>query len=83
MGVQCETGAKQVKNAIVTFAKMRERRGNIGEPAFSTHSGYQNSKLIPKEDGGKNTKTLSHCRLKQFRDNGAKIHVINFMLSGF
>ena len=36
MGVQCETGVKQVKNAIVTFAKMRERRGNIGEPAFST-----------------------------------------------
>ena len=36
MGVQCETGAKQVKNAIVTFAKITERRGNTGEPAFST-----------------------------------------------
>ena len=36
MGVQCETGAKQVKNAIATFAKMRERRGNIGDRAFST-----------------------------------------------
>lgn len=28
---------------------------------------------MPKEDRGKNTKTLRHCRLKQFRDNGAKI----------
>ena len=34
MGVQCETGAKQVKNA--TFGKLREMRGNTGEPAFST-----------------------------------------------
>lgn len=34
MGVQCETGAKQVKNA--TFVKMREMRGNTGEPAVST-----------------------------------------------
>ena len=36
MGVQCETGVKQVKNAIATFAKMREMRGNTGKPAFST-----------------------------------------------
>ena len=34
VGVQCETGAKQVKNA--TFGKLREMRGNTGEPAFST-----------------------------------------------